>query len=344
MKRSTKLRWSVLPALALAAVTAQAQDVVLRIHHFLPPGATVQQKVFIPWCDKIGKESKGRIKCQIYPAMQLGGTPPQLFDQARDGVADIVWTIPTYQAGRFLKAEVFELPFMAKSAAAGSPALWEYIQKDAADEFKGVKLLAAHLHDGALFHFSHKRVTTMEDMKGLKVRAPTRLGTQFIAALGATPVQMPLPQVPDSISKGVIDGAMVPWEGTPPIKLQEIAKYALDNAPGMPKMSNTIFVIAMNQAKYDSLPPDLKKIIDENSGLAWSEEIGKTFDGTTEPAKKLAIAAGGVLDTLSPQEYAKWEKATAGVETAWIGDVNAKGGNGKALLDDAKALIKKYGG
>ena len=100
------------------------------------------------------------MKCQIYPAMQLGGTPPQLFDQARDGVADIVWTLPTYQAGRFPKSEVFELPFMAKSAEVGSPAFWDYVQKNAQDEFKGVKLLAVHLHDGSLFHFASKRVTS----------------------------------------------------------------------------------------------------------------------------------------------------------------------------------------
>ena len=344
MKRSRKLGWSLVPALAFAAAAASAQEVVLKIHHFLPPGATIQKLVFEPWCEKIGKESGGKLKCQIYPAMQLGGTPPQLFDQARDGVADIVWTLPTYQAGRFLKAEVFELPFMAKSAAVGSPALWDYIQKDAQDEFKGVKLLAAHLHDGSLFHFANKRVQTMDEMKGLKVRAPTRIGAKFLTALGATPVQMPLPQVPEAISKGVIDGAMVPWEGTPPIKLHEIAKYALDNAPGQPKMSNSIFVIAMNPAKYDSLPPDLKKVIDANTGLAWSEQIGKVFDGTTEPARKLATAANNTFDTLSPQEYAKMEKATEGVVKEWIGDVNAKGGNGQALLDDAKALIKKHGG
>jgi TRAP-type C4-dicarboxylate transport system substrate-binding protein len=337
-------RWAILPALALAAFAAQAQEVVLKIHHFLPPGATIQKLVFEPWCDKIGKESGGKLKCQIYPAMQLGGTPPQLFDQARDGVADIVWTLPTYQAGRFPKSEVFELPFMAKSAEVGSPAFWDYVQKNAQDEFRGVKLLAAHLHDGSLFHFSGKRVTTMEEMKGLKVRAPTRIGTKFLTALGMTPVQMPLPQVPEAISKGVIDGAMVPWEGTPPIKLQEIAKYALDNAPGQPKMSNSIFIIAMNPAKYDSLPPDLKKVIDANSGLELSKQIGKTFDGTTEPAKKLAAAANNVFDTLSPQEYAKMQAATASVEKEWIGEVGAKGANGQALVDDARALIKKYGG
>jgi len=331
-------------ALAMGMSTVDAQEVVLKIHHFLPPQATVQALVFNPWCEKIGKESGGRIKCQIYPSMQLGGTPPQLFDQAKDGVADIIWTVPTYQAGRFIKSEVFELPFMAKSSEVGSPALWEYIQKNSLDEFKGTKLLAAHLHDGALLHFSNKQVRNLEELKGQKVRGPTRIGAKVLTALGATPVQMPLPQVPESISKGVIDGAMVPWEGVPPIKLQEIAKYHTDTAAGQPRMSNTIFVIAMNQAKYDGLPPDIKKVIDANTGLEWSKQIGKVFDGTTEPAKKLAAAAGGVFDTLSPAEYERWQKATDGVDKDWFKEVAEKGGNGPALLDDAKALIKKNGG
>ena len=344
MKTVKPAMLAVAAALAIGASSARAQEVVLKLHHFLPPQATIQALVFNPWCEKIGRESGGRIKCQIYPAMQLGGTPPQLFDQAKDGVADIVWTVPTYQAGRFIKSEVFELPFMAKSAEAGSPALWDYVQKNSLDEFRGVKLLAMHVHDGSLLHFSGKPVKTLEDLKGLKVRGPTRIGAKFLTALGATPVQMPLPQVPESVSKGVIDGAMVPWEGVPPIKLQEIAKFHTDTAAGAPKMSNTIFVIAMNEAKYLSLPPDLKKIIDANSGLEWSKQIGKVFDGTTEPAKKLAAAAGGVFDTLTPAEYDRWVKATESVNKEWVTEAGAKGGNGDALLNDAKALIKKYGG
>jgi TRAP-type C4-dicarboxylate transport system substrate-binding protein len=344
MKRMNWLSLSAAAALAFAASGATAQEVVLKIHHFLPPQSTIQVQFFTPWCDKIGKESGGRIKCQIYPAMQLGGTPPQLFDQARDGVADIVWTLPTYQAGRFIKSEVFELPFMAKNAEVGSPAFWEYVQKNSLDEFKGVKLIAAHLHDGSLLHFSNKEVKNMDELKGLKVRAPTRIGTKFLTALGAVPVQMPVPQVTEAISKGVIDGTMVPWEVVPAIKLQEVAKYHLDNPPDRPRMSNSIFVVAMNQAKYDSLPPDLKKVIDANSGLETSKMIGKAFDSTTEPGKKVAAAAGGVFDTLSPAEYDRWLKATEVVIKEWIGDVAAKGGNGQVLYDDAKALIKKYGG
>ena len=339
-----KLAIAVGTALALGYAAAHAQEVTLKIHHFLPPKGTIQAQVFEPWCEKIGKESGGKLKCQIYPAMQLGGTPPQLFDQAKDGVADIVWTLPTYQAGRFLKSEVFEVPFMAKNAETGSPALWEYVQKNAMDEFKGVKVLALHLHDGSLLHFSNKRVTNMDELKGLKVRAPTRIGTKFLTSLGAVPVQMPVPQVTESLAKAVIDGAMVPWEVAPALKLQEVTKYHLDTAAGVPKMSNSIFVIAMNPAKYDSLPPDLKKVIDANTGLEWSKQIGKIYDGTTEAGKKLAREANGVFDTLSPAEYDRWRKATEAVDKEWIGEVGAKGGNGAALLDDAKALIKKNGG
>ena len=341
--KSLKLATAFGTAAALAAA-AHAQEVTLKIHHFLPPKGTIQAQVFEPWCEKLGKESNGRIKCQIYPAMQLGGTPPQLFDQARDGVADIIWTIPTYQAGRFTKSEVFELPFIAKNAETGSPALWEYIQKNSLDEFRGVKLLATHLHDGSLLHFANKRVTSMDELKGLKVRAPTRIGTKFLTAIGAVPVQMPVPQVTESLAKAVIDGAMVPWEVAPALKLQEVTKYHLDTAPGVDKMSNSIFVIAMNPAKYDGLPPDLKKVIDANSGIEFSKQIGKIFDGTTAAGKKLAADAGGVFDTLSPAEFDRWKKATEGVDKDWFTEVGAKGGNGPALLEDARALIKKNGG
>jgi TRAP-type C4-dicarboxylate transport system substrate-binding protein len=155
---------------------------------------------------------------------------------------------------------------------------------------------------------------------------------------------MPVPQVTESLAKSVIDGAMVPWEVAPALKLQEVTKYHLDTAPGVPKMSNSIFVIAMNPAKYDSLPPDLKKVIDANTGLEFSKQIGKIFDGTTVGGKKLAQDAGGVFDTLTPAEYDKWVKATEAVDKEWIGEVGAKGANGAALLEDARAMIKKNGG
>jgi TRAP-type C4-dicarboxylate transport system substrate-binding protein len=330
-------------ALALLAGAAHAQQVILKVHHFLPSTSSAQVKLIQPWCDKINKESNDRLKCQIYPAMQLGGTPPQLFDQAKDGVADIVWTVPTYSAGRFTKSEVFELPWMITTAKSGSQALYAYVQKNALDEFKGVHPLFMHVHDGTLFHFVSKTPKTLEDLKGLKIRAATRQNSKMLTALGATPVQMPLPGVPEALSKSVVDGASVPWEGTPAIKLSEIAKYHLDVPAGQPRISNTIFIFGMNQAKYDSLPPDLKKVIDANSGLetsAWAGQVG--FDDVVATYKKVAQDRGNTFYTLPDAEYQKWIKATANVDDEWIKEAAAKGADGKKLLEEARALVKQY--
>jgi len=346
MKRFDAIRLSALAA-AFASLTlgapAQAQQVVLKVHHFLPSTSSAQVKLIQPWCDKIAKESGDKMKCQIYPAMQLGGTPPQLFDQVRDGVADIIWTVPTYSAGRFTKSEVFELPWMITTAKGGSQALYTYVQKNAQDEFKGVFPIFMHVHDGALFHFTDKKPKTLEDMKGLKIRAATRANSKMIASLGATPVQMPLPQVPESLSKSVVDGAAVPWEGTPAIKLAEIAKYHLDVPAGSPRISNTIFIFGMNQARYDSLPSDLKKVIDANSGLAtsaWAGEVG--FDDVVAAYKKVAQDRGNTFYTLPDAEYQRWVKATSGVDEEWIKEAAAKGADGKKLLEEARALVKQY--
>ncbi|MBI2355048.1 MAG: TRAP transporter substrate-binding protein [Deltaproteobacteria bacterium] len=324
-------------------IACAAPDVVtLKVAHFLPASSTFHQKNLIPWCDKINKESGGRLKCQLYPSMQLGGSPAQLFDQVRDGVADIVWTVPTYQAGRFTKSEVFELPFIVRSAEKGSMAIWDYIHKNAMDEFKGTKLIFTHVHDGSQMHFGSKPVKTLEDLKGLKVRAPTRIGSKTLAALGAVPVQMPAPAVPESIAKGVVDGASLPWEVTTSFKLQEICKSHNEVAPHHAKHSNAIFAFAMNQAKYNGLPPELKKVIDQNSGIETSRWVGKIWDDGALVSRKIAVDRRNNINVLSDAEYKRWVKATEGVDDEWIKEVAAKGGNGKALLNDAKAFLKKY--
>ena len=329
-------------SIAGTAFAAQAQEVTLKVHHFLSAQTFIHTGVFEPWCAKLGKESNNRIKCQLYPAMQLGGTPPQLFDQAKDGIADIVWTVPSYQAGRFVKSEVFELPFMTKTAEGGSRAFWEYLQRYSLDEFKGTRILFAHVHDGAELHFASKQVKSLEDLKGLKVRAPTRIGTRMIAALGMTPIQMPTPQVPESIAKGVVDGASLPWEVVPALKVNEVTKSHTETGQNQRKMSNTIFVVAMNEAKYNSLPADLKKVIDANSGAEASVWAGKVWDSTIAPGRKSATDRGNTVNVLTPAEYARWVKATDSVAQDWVKDVSAKGNDGNKLLDAAKTLLNQY--
>jgi TRAP-type C4-dicarboxylate transport system substrate-binding protein len=327
--------------LMLAAGAASAQEVVtLKVHHFLPPSSNAQVNFMEPWCAKINKESNGKLKCQIYPSMQLGGTPPQLFDQAKDGVADIVWTLPGYQAGRFSVSEVFELPFMVNSTERGSRALWAFATKYAAEEFRGVRPIVFHLHDGSVLHTTKKQVKTLDDWKNLKVRAPTRQATKMVTALGATPVPMPLPQAPEALSKGVIDGAMIPWEVSPSIKLEEITKFHTETDSSLPQISNSVFIFAMNPAKYESLPPELKKVIDANSGPEMSARAGKVFADGGAPGRKAAVDHSGVFNVIPVAEVNNWQKAVESVTTEWVRDVTAKGHDGKKLLEEATAALK----
>ena len=325
--------------LSWGAAQAQGEVVTLRVHHFLPPSSNAQVKFIEPWCAKIGAESGGRLKCQIYPAMQMGGTPPQLFDQAKDGVADIVWAVPGYQAGRFLVSEVFELPFMGVSGEKSSRALWNYATKNAAEEFKGVRPLVFHVISGMALHTTKKQIKTMADLNGMKLRAPTRLATKMVAALGATPVPMPMPMVAESLAKGVIDGAMMPWEVVPTIKAHEIVKYHSETDPSMPLLSTTTFVLAMNPAKYDSLPPDLKKVIDANSGAEVSAWAGKIWDDATLSGRQSGIDHRNAFYMIPADEVKSWQKASESVTADWVKEVSAKGHDGQKLLAEARTLL-----
>lgn len=326
---------------AFGAGLANAQDVTLKVHHFLPAGSLANKLFIQPWCDRIAKESNNRMKCQVYPSMQLGGTPGQLYDQVKDGAVDVIWTLPGYTAGRFPLVEVFELPFMMTTPEATSRALWDYVQQNAKDEFKDVHPIAFHVHGPGVFHVREKPIRTMADLKGLKLRAPTRQTNRFLAALGATPVAMPVPQVSEALSKGVIDGAVIPYEVMPSVKVQEIVKFHSETDPSEKAFYTSTFVFAMNKAKYESLPADLKKVIDDNSGQAFSGEVGKVFTAADAEGRK-TIVSKNQINVIPASELANWKKAGQPVVDQWIADVNAKGANGKALLASANALIAKH--
>ena len=336
----TRLRLFAAALGAAAATQVAAQEVTLKVAYFLPASSFANTLFITPWCERIAKESNNKMKCQMYPSMQLGGTPPQLFDQVRDGVADVVWTLPGYTAGRFPAVEVFELPFMMNNPESTSKAVWDYVGQYASDEFKDVKALAFHVHGPGVFHMVKKPINTAADLKGLKMRAPTRQTNRFIALLGGTPVSMPVPQVGDALSKGVIDGAVVPYEVVPAVKIQELVKFHSETDPSEAAFYTSVFIFAMNKAKYDSLPPDLKKVIDNNSGLALSAMAGKAFHEADIEGKKLVM--GNTINVIPKAELEKWKKTGQPLFTAWVSDMNGKGKNGKQMLEGAQALIAKH--
>ena len=340
MKRQIK-SW-LTASLLTAAMAASADTVTLKVHHFLPAGSYAQTMFIKPWCDRIALDSGDRLKCQIYPSMQLGGTPPQLFDQVKDGIVDVIWTLPGYTAGRFPLVEVFELPFMMQNPESTSKALWDYVQQYDAAEFKDIHPLAFHVHGDGVFHMVKKPIKVMADLKDQKVRAPTRQTNKMLAALGATPVSMPVPAVSESLAKSVIDGALVPYEVVPAVKIQELVKFHSETDPAEPAIYTSVFVLAMNKARYESLPPDLKKIIDGNSGKALSGMAGKAFLQADEEGKKLTTK--NTTNVIPKSELESWKKVGQTVTDAWVAEVSANGANGKMLLDNARALIVKNSG
>ena len=337
MTRRTYFR-SLLASAGLFAITATAavaQDVTLKLHQFLPAQANVPKLILDVWADKVEAASDGRIKIDRFPSMQLGGTPPELMDQAIDGVADVIWTVVGYTPGRFPTTEVFELPFMVGDAREASCAYWTMFEEHMADgEFKDVKILGTWVHGPGMFHTADP-VETPADLEGMKIRGGSRLVNQLLELTGATPVGMPVPAVPEGLSKGVIDGTTIPWEVTAALKIPELVEYHTEFEGNA--LYTLTFVLAMNKDKYQSLPDDLKAVVDANSGLEFSIFAGGTQADADGPARELAVEAGNSIFTVT--DTTDWQKAVAPIYANWVADLNEKGIDGQARIDQARSLM-----
>jgi TRAP-type C4-dicarboxylate transport system substrate-binding protein len=340
-RRSLLLATLAAPALVRPA---SAQEVTLRLHHFLPAVSNVHRHFLMPWTQKIAAETQNRLRIQIFPSMQLGGAPPQLYDQARDGVADIIWTLPGNTPGRFPKIEVFELPFIANQLALpNARACWEFYEAHLRDEFREVHPITVWAHDGGTIH-ANKEVTRLEDLRGLKLRFPTRQAGEGLRALGAAPIGMPVPQVPEALSQRVIDGAVVPWEVVPSIRLQELVRHHTE-IPGTPTFYSTTFILAMNPAKYAGLPAELKQVLDANSGMPAAEMAARVWDEQGPQVRAMVERRrDNRIVQITEAEKQRWVAACRPVTDNWVAAMRERNVDGAALLADAQRLIARHGG
>ncbi len=328
--------------LVLASGTAQAQ-ITLKLHHLLPPKAPAHTKMLAPWAHDVEKASGGKVKIELYPAMSLGGKPPELINQVRDGVVDIVWTVNGYTANLFPRSEAFELPFVhTNNATATNLAMRDMFLNGAiAEDFKDVKVMFLHVHAGQGIQMAEKEVRKPDDLKGLKMRIPTRTGAWIIEALGAAAVSMPVPALPQALSKKVVDGALIPWEIIPPLKLQDVTKVQVEG-PNRVRFGTTTFQVSMNKATWAKLPPDVQKAFDANNGEARVRAVGKVWTDSEDVGIAIAKKAGNKHIQLTAAELAAFEQKLEPVVQRWIDEVKGKGIDGKALVDQARKLIAKY--
>lgn len=316
--------------------TAFAADVTtLKLHQFLPAQANVPKLILDVWADKVEADSEGRIKIDRFPSMQLGGKPPELLDQAIDGVADIVWTVVGYTPGRYPTTEVFELPFIVEDPRAAACAYWKMFDEHMKDgEFKDLKVLGTWVHGPGVFHTSDP-VATPADLKGMKIRGGSRLVNELLKLAGATPVGMPVPAVPEGLSKGVIDGTTIPWEVTTALKVPELVENHTEFEGNA--LYTLSFVLAMNKEKFEALPTDLQKVMDDNSGLNFSVFAGGTQADADGPAREIAIENGNNIVTVS--DTSEWETLVKPVYETWVAGLKEKDIDGQARIDQAKALM-----
>ncbi|WP_299816653.1 TRAP transporter substrate-binding protein [uncultured Jannaschia sp.] len=321
------------------ATPAAAQEVTLRFQHFVNPASANPTYFMRPWADAIEAQSGGRIAVELHPFMQLGGSAANMYDLIADGAVDGGWVIPGYQPGRFPEAEALELPFMTpKSAEAASVAAWDFTQTHLMDDFADVHVIAAHMHGPGLVHLKGDAPEGVADFRGLNLRGPTRMSTLLLDNLGANPIGMPVPAFPEALAKGVLDGGLITWEQSPSLKLDELVDSHTD-VVGEDALYNLYFLWAMNRDVYEGLAPDLRAVIDANSGAMAAAWAGRAHDTGDALGREIMAASGNEIAELSPEATAEIRALGDAVTDSWIAEMDARGFDGAALVRDAEAAM-----
>lgn len=315
------------------ATAAPAAEVDLNFAHFMPSASWQHQEFFTAWERAVEEQSGGRIDVTIFPAQTLGKAP-QGYDNARTGVADIAWTVQGYTAGRFPLSHVVELPGLFDTAEVGSCAFQKLYDSGALeDEYGDTHVLFVHTHGPGHLHTSETPVTTLADLEGLKIRHPTQVIGDLLEDLGAEPVGMPAPQIYESMQRGTIDGYMLPWEAVKGFRVHEVSDHHTEFG-----FYALAFVLTMNKATYEGLPPDLREVVDANSGLDWAIRAGRGFDAGDRVGKEVALG-NGTLHEIAGAERDKWEAAAERVTEAYIAELNARGLPGSETYEAVQGYV-----
>ena len=325
-----------------SSLSAEATEYKFKFHHFLSANSFWQKQILQPWVDTIERNSNGRISIEIFPSTTLGGRPPELVQQARDGVVDIIWTVNGYTPGMFPRSEVFELPTVFTNYPEPvNLALFDLFESELKPDYSGLEVMFLSVHAGNGIHMRNQAVRTPSDFVGKKIRTPSRTGAWSIEALGGIPVAMPVPDLPQSLQKGVVDGAFVPWEIIPALQLQHQTRFQVEGFKNE-RIGSLLFQTSMNKARWDNLPEDIQKFFRNASGPEWWAEIGQKLKEGEKEGIKIAIDAGNTHIVLNKHETSQFTNILSSVVDRWIENVANKNIDGKALVNKARTAIASH--
>jgi TRAP-type C4-dicarboxylate transport system substrate-binding protein len=318
-------------AVALSVGSARAETITLKLSHFVPPQHAFHKWV-VKWTQKIEKESHGRLKFQIYPNGQLVGPPNRQFDAARNGITDIAFCLHGVTPGRYPMTELANLPFTWPSAGVDLPLMakrmTELAPKYLAAEHKGLHILFMVMANPVVL-YSKEPIRSIADYKGKKIRYASITNKEMLDAMGAVPSLVPPPATQDALAKGIVEGATFPHEAGLAYHLASVAPYTIE-----PPMASATFALVMNPAKYNSLPPDLRAILDKEAGVAGAMSFAKAWQAQEKFARNLETTKMGLkIITLPPADVAKMKELAKPIIKSSIAKLEAEGKPAQAFFD-----------
>lgn len=320
-------------------IPTSAEVIRLKMSHINSARHVYQTKVLEPWAQMIKERTDGRVTIAIYP-MKAIVNAPDTYDAVVGGLIDIGEGAPAYTWGRFPLTSVVELPMIGiTSSEMGSKILMQLYEKHAAfkEEYRDVKLLWLFIGDPMQFHTRKKPIKTIEDLKGMKFRSPGGIITKAQEKLGLRVVSMPVTEIYNSLERGLIDGITFGWSGMSGFRFNEVTKYHTSN-----DFTTISFFHVMNKKKWDSLPSDIQKIIDEISGMTGAILASKPWDVAAANDKIATKKQGHSLYTMPSEEVEKWREIVKPLWDEWAEDMESKGLPGREILEDTLKLIKEY--
>ena len=311
-----------------------ADDVtILRFSHFWPATSSINQEVFVPWAEKIEKDSNGRLKVELYPSATLS-KPDVTYESAVKGTVDIGSQAHGYTNGRFPLTQIAELPGLSSSATQMGCILQTlYENGTIASEYEDSHILFMYGAGPGSLHTTNKLIKVPADMEGMRIRRPSAVAGDIIESMGASPVGLPANDIYTSLQRGVVDGLSFPWEAIATFKIDEVAHYHTN----IPFYSSGLMV-TMNQDTYDALPDDLKKVVDDNSGMQMAQKVGEVFDKHDKSVLQAAIDSGDeVIEIPDPLNDPNWKGPLEKGTEKYLGDVSSLGLDASGVYEKAKA-------
>ena len=276
-----------------------AADTVIKIACYLPPRSVTVSKVLMPFIKEVEAATKGSIKFQTYWGGALGRNPEKQYELVTNGIADIAYMATYLSHGQFPDSTIFDLPGVLPDATVGSVAYWRMYKAGMLRGFDDIKVVSLYMTGMNGVH-TRKPFKTLEDLKGMKIRASGPLIADFLKQLGVVPVFMSNNDMPQALATGVVDGLTNEWVGIATFKLQNLLRYHFE-AP----IGTTSFVIAMNKQKWNSLDARQKAAIDKFGEEYMAKRAGMAYDEATYTRRNKFKDDGRVLIYPSKQEWAR---------------------------------------